>query len=256
MWRIALIALCIATAFPRTAKSQELPPSFDSLKTLHVKVTDIPGISFDPITIHYDSTITAVIDTVVELWPGDVDDKYATRLIRTKIDRTSNTYYTIDFSMGPSADPNFKFSLNVGDKLLMSKQVLTGTRLYVPGNGFLYVSGFTNNTFDQKRKFYIAGDTLVEVAQPYYYVGLTSTATRDLVLRTDPSDSTDASVVATVPKGSPVTILLKRADEKYPEFTYLLKTPFGLTGWLKVPADDLEIWYKNTPVEGLYFKGD
>ncbi len=255
MWQIALVILCAATAVPRTAKSQELPPPFDSLKTLHVKVTDIPGISFDPITIHYDSTITAVIDTVVELWPGDVDE-YATRLIRTKIDRTSDIYYTIDFSMGQSADPNFKFSVNVGDKLLMSKQVLTGTQLYIPGNGFLYVSGFTNNTFDQKRKFYIVDDTLVEVEQPYYYVGLNSTATRDLVLRTDPSDTTDASIVATVPKGSPVTVLLKRADEKYPEFTYLLKTPFGLTGWLRVPADDLLSWNNRSPVEGLYFKGD
>lgn len=57
---------------------------------------------------------------------------------------------------------------------------------------------------------------------------------------------TTKEVVARLPKGNPISILLADGEE-----WYLAKTAFGLVGWLQVPVtQEAEV------VEGLFFAGD
>lgn len=51
---------------------------------------------------------------------------------------------------------------------------------------------------------------------------------------------------AVLPKGSTVTVLVNKGDN------YLIKTPFGLLGWLKIKGGSQE----DTPILGIYWRGD
>jgi hypothetical protein len=54
-------------------------------------------------------------------------------------------------------------------------------------------------------------------------------------------------MVARVPKGSKVVVLLNQGDY------YLIKTSFGLVGWLKLPDEPLG---SKPTIEGLFVAGD
>jgi len=154
---------------------------------------------------------------------------------------------TIAFSFGMSMDPEFIF-FNASHKIIARIYAL---ELYMQSNGTIYSSGHTNNMFDKKRKFELKTDTILEVIQPFYYVGLTTTTTTtdQLTLYTS---QTGKDVVAIIPKNYEIEVLLAEfgkgnfSNEKY----YLIKTKFGLTGWLRV--DDTN----NTKVKELFFAGD
>ena len=83
--------------------------------------------------------------------------------------------------------------------------------------------------------------------QPFYWVGLESKAKKDLVLY---SGKDGKETVARLPKGSALTVVMTEGGEG--ESWYLIKTPFGLVGWLKVEGGSQEA----DTIEGLYFQGE
>ena len=80
-----------------------------------------------------------------------------------------------------------------------------------------------------------------EIRQPFYYVGLESVVTEDIKIY---ADIEQTNVIANLPIGSTVTVLINKGE------CYLLKTPFGLVGWLKIPQA------LQTSIKGLFFNGD
>jgi len=250
---IAVIAAACMISGAQSVTADDLPAEFENLTTLNIDST--LDKYFSNITIHFDKSISTLIDSMYYFTDRDgriVDEDLKFRcLIVTKIDRNDDTRYTIDFYPGMSVDPHFRIYRNTDGRLkgLTNSMIITGTQLIVPGDGFLYSSGHTNNTFDQKRLFRVEGDEIIEVVQPYYYVGLQSVTNREIVLRSL------AGPVVTLPQGTPVTVLLKQI-EPYPQFSYLLKTDFGLVGWVHFKPRELYMWNKPNPIEGLYSNGD
>jgi len=232
--------------------AEDQPAGFEHLTTFNIPNT--LGEYFDKITIQFDTGISTVIDTTyydVDI-DGDVLEELGLnrRLIVTRIDRNDSALYTVDFSPGPSVDPNFRIYRNIGGELKrLTKPGIGGTHLIIPGDGFLYISGHTNNTFDHKRLFRVEGDEVIEVEQPFFYVGLQSVTNKEIVL------TSLIGQVATLPKGTPVTVLLKQ-NENSQQYTYLVKTDFGLVGWVRFKPQELYIINKPNPIEGLFFKGD
>ncbi len=242
---------------PCSAKSADLPEPFRHLTTLQVNHT-LGEHGIGDITIHFDENISSVIDTLyqtaemIEMGFGANH-----RLIITKIDINDETEYIIDFSPGMSVDPYFIIYINNGNELTKLARGLAGTQLIVPGDGFLYTTGHTNNTFDQRRKFRIEGEKITEVSQPFYFVGLTSKTNREIILWNDPEANNKYSLITTLPKGSTVTVLLKKSDEyRKKNFTYLVKTEFGLVGWVQFDFREITQRSDRSSIEGLYFKGD
>ena len=121
---------------------------------------------------------------------------------------------------------------------------IPGLEFYIPGTGAIYASGHTNTMFDTRRKYVLQGNELVEVKQPFYWVGLESKAKKDLVLY---SGKDGKETIARIPKGSALTVVLNESES-----WYLIKTPFGLVGWLKIDGGSQEA----DTIEGLYFRGD
>jgi len=248
---IAVIATACIISGAQSVIADDLPAEFAHLTTLTIDST--LEKYFSNITIRFDKSISTVIDSMYYFTDRDGsilnEDYKFRRLIVTKIDRNDDARYTIDFYPGMSVDPSFRIYINVGNELKRLSPWINGTQLTVPGDGYIYISGHTNNTFDQKRLFRIEGDEIIEVVQPYYYVGLQSVTNREIVLMSL------AGPVVTLLQGTSVTVLLKQIEPNQ-KFSYLLKTDFGLVGWVQFKPEELYMWNKPNPIEGLYYNGD
>lgn len=220
----------ILLVLPNLVLASDLPESFSNLKIMHI----------DNVSIAYNENITKVINKKNE-------DGMSVRAIRTLIDwRKKGQYYVIDFSKGMSADPHIIVYKEVGKKL---KKVAGGggTQFIIPGNGNIYVSGHTNNMFDEKLKIKIDGEKYKFVKQPFLYVGLETEISQDIEIY---SEKEQKNVVAKLPKGSSVTVVLN--DGKH----YLLKTPFGLLGWFYLEGSYPAGSSTESPLPGIYYHGD
>ena len=187
------------------------------------------------IIIRYDKKISEIINKKAK--------HSETRLIKTKIDKEQDVSYIIDFSPGPSVDPMFIISRSLEPNLIKIG-VVSGLEIVLPGDGFFYVRGHTNNMFDERRKYSIRDNKIVEIEQPYYYVGLETTANSDITIY---SDLTMEKSVAFLSENTKFTVLINKGDY------YLIKTPFGLTGWTKVKTEHRP---QKMMINGLIYKGD
>lgn len=233
--RLIPAALCLGAALALlTSEPLRAADAFPGLKSL-----TLPG--YEPASIHFDPAITTVINRQLNPDAPDDGDIPVIRVLETKLDRTSSQIWVIDYTEGPSADPEFMFTRKGAAE---PAGYVTALELWLPGNGAAYAAGHADTMFDTRRKLVAKGDKVVEVAQPFYHVGLEGKALKDLVLY---GAKDGKEVVANIPKGSPVTVLLASGEE-----WYLAKTAFGLVGWIRV-----EPWTVDASVvDGLYYAGD
>lgn len=158
-----------------------------------------------------------------------------------------NDSLTIVYSPGMSADPSFTIT-NSNDQGIRDFSCL---EFYINGSGTIYTAGHTNNMFDRRRKFQIQGDTILEIIQPYNYVGLKGKTLKAITLY---QDKIGNEIVAQLPKGYEIEILL--AEGTTPDFdlntNFLVKTDFGLVGWLRLEEGDIF----GAILKELYYAGD
>ena len=154
----------------------------------------------------------------------------------------------ISFTRGPSEDPTFEI---IPTKSGIEPTSLDGTRLYIPKGDNLYVDGWSNTMYNQRRKYTFNGKQFEEIKQPFYYVGLkTKISFKDtpevqqkfVVLYQE--KNTDKTV-AVLPEGSEIEVLLSDG-----EHWYLVRSSFGLVGWVQAMNGE-----RNTPI-GVSFAGD
>jgi len=208
--------------------------SFEGLSTMTIPMDD------ETITIFYNNKHATVINK-------DITDKESMiktiRLLETKLKADSNVKYIVDFSEGASSDPQFKIYRNENNKLIYIGYEF-GLELAIPSDGFIYISGHTNNMYNKRKKIIIDGDHINEIKQPFYYVGLENKTLEDIDIF---SDINMSKAVAHLAKGTPVSVILN-----YNEEYYLIKTDIGLLGWIKIPSGIRD----ETKIEGIYFAGD
>ncbi len=209
--------------------NEKLPASFNYLKTIKVD---------EYAYVHYNPEFTTIINKDISQYNIKI-----IQVLKTKINESDSHNYTIDYSQGPSADPGFLFYRNQGDSLKQIGYYKNGLELFIPSNGYVYISGHTDNMYDQRKKYKVHFDDLVEIKQPYYYVGIKSKLEDFLEIYSDLNYKTS---IGKLPIGAPVTVLLNIDDD------YLIKTSFGLVGWAKIPPTP----FKGKIIEEIYFAGD
>ena len=190
-------------------------------------------------TVFYDARITEVIDKRRKSLPQDHQlynpNGWASGelvLFKTKIDFQSDTEYYVCHDWGPSADPSFGF-YRVGSSGAYTDFVVDGVVLYIPGNGFLYAESKNfNSAFNFRGKFKVDNNTLAEVPQPFYYVGLKSRTLQPITIY---SDFDQKNELANLPANYEVeVILVDNHSGLNCKYHYLIKTPFGLIGWAQI----------------------
>ncbi|HKE47123.1 MAG TPA: hypothetical protein VKB52_03595 [Rhodanobacteraceae bacterium] len=154
---------------------------------------------------------------------------------------------------GPSNDPSCR--------LLAKFDTPESAIFESPGNDFaflptgeIYVAGTTDYVYDHRRLFRYDGKRFVEAAQPFRYVGVEGRTTASLAL-TSAKGGDAKSALATLPAGTPITILLNAAtgdDENGQNADYLVRTREGLVGWAHIATKP----DGTTIVEGFRYAGD
>lgn len=203
-----------------------------NLKCLEVDKTDVGTVYF-----YYNPQTTEIINQLV-----DDPDVPATiiQVARIRLSPRDKNVYYVEYDGGTSCDPSFsiyKGLNNSGVKVFRE----FGLNLTVPGNSSIYISGHTNNMYDQRKKYDYSDGRIVEVIQPYYYVGIDSVTREPISLY---NDKNKKNVVASLPKGSKVQVIINQKDY------YLIKTEYGLVGWARLPVG------RKTSIEKIYYAGD
>lgn len=233
---LTLLALSAALASARAEDkpAESVAAAFPGLKALAIPEEDSPFGG----QVAYDAKLSEVIDKPLPLEEGAPQIR---RLIATRLDREAETRYFIDFDPGASADPGFIITDQKSGKLVGS---IGAESLAIPGNGFIYATGRANRMHLERQKFAIRDGKLVEVEQPFSYVGLRSKAKVELKLL---AKKDGGELIATVPAGDALEVVLR--DEKH----LLVKTRFGLVGWWKMNTG---VMMDNAEIEGIYYAGD
>lgn len=149
----------------------------------------------------------------------------------------------IGFSWGPSEDPHYSIELQNKAGEWTWAGTISGETIVVPGNGFIYSQGRTNEMFDCRRKFRLTNNALEEVPQPFYRVDLKTVVKSEIELRSEPQGG---EITARLGKGANIHVLINKDQD------YLISTPLGLTGWFHLE----EVIEPSSPIEGLYYAGD
>jgi len=180
----------------------------------------------------------------IQMTPAAVEPDGSKRIIvmQTKLTADSGQQFLVVYDEGPSVDPTFMIYLGHQLQGEPALEVFALT-LILPGNGQVYAAGHTNNMYDQRRKFVFANRTFQEAVQPFYAVNVSGQLDAPVTLMAERGNS---ARVGFLPAGSNVDVLLNKDD------WYLLRTPFGLTGWARIDPSPAP----GSPVIGLYYAGD
>lgn len=230
LFKPTLLTLFLLHSFCVSADDPSVERAFPALKKLE---TDV-GISL------YYAPATSQVLSAPHPDLDAADGIALRRPLRTQLSADSG-WFTIDCDSGPSDDPSCTFQQETTTGLKLIRQI-TGQGFVMPGNGAVYVFGRADKMFDQRHKFEWQSGKLQETQQPFYYVGLESTALQALQLLEKPGSG---KLIASIPKGAKVTVLLNQfapesADAPASE-NYLVKTEFGLVGWIKSPIYGPEV---------------
>lgn len=223
---------------------QEIPSYFPNLKKIYFYSNKKFIFGYDPKTIKFLNTKCSDLSQS-DYWYCPSDDYQGiVKLARIYNDKIKDTLDVL-FDAGPSDDPEFIISKRDG-KIVGRVSAL---EFYIADNNTIYSTGHTNNMFNKRQKFQLFQDTLLEVKQPYYYVGLKSKTISTLTLY---KSKTENEILAVLPKDYDVEILLCEPNKDNSETSFLVRTEFGLIGWLRLK----EKYMYETPIEGLHFFGD
>lgn len=216
--------------------AQDQSSSFGWLESLSVDFTQVGEIK-----VLYNKDTSNVINTKVTY-----DGYSVVHVIETKIKADSSSKYLIEYDEGLSVDPVFVVYEKTNQGLKEIRR-FGGTEIVVPGNGNIYISGHTNNMFNQRRKFTLTYEGFVEVSQPYLYVGISEKTRKPITLYASQKMKTE---VAKLPKGSDIEVLIN--DGVY----YLVKTSYGLLGWYDASNHCPLGCNLDNPIPGIFNNGD
>jgi len=206
--------------------------AFSWLKRQHVMYIS----DYGEVAVLYNPEFTKIIDRDREFEEGMVDKV----IMQTRLDASSNDIYEISFFEGEAGDATFSINnLESGTNVAR----ILATTLIVPGNGYVYSLGHVFSHFDVHSKYKLESGSLVEVRQPFYYVGMVTETLADIDIF---SAQDGGEIVAHLPKGSKIEVLV--GNKGY----YLIKTTFGLVGWYKY---NIENPYQSS-IRGFYLYGE
>ena len=189
-----------------------------------------------------DSTLCNELDKTDHYYCEDPDELFK-KVGTYKLSKS--TTLALYYTEGPSGDPAIYIVKNNKEEVLS----VQGTGFHFKGKT-IYVDGCSNTLFDVKRKFIYENGIYREVKQPFYYVNITGTLNRDITIFQTKNLS---KPVAFLPKGYSIDVVLSEFGKEDDRTDYfLIKTKFGLLGWIKLEMGD---WYGGL-LDNLYFCGD
>ena len=202
----------------------------------HLKYFEIAN---DSIYLWYEPSATKLL---LDEFPTNADLEAYIPILETKLGDAAGTVCRVEFSWGPSEDPHFVLKRKEGaDWAEMG--IIHCDELTIPSSGSIYAWGWSNQMFAKSRKFAVGKGEVIEVKQAFYRVDMRTKTKKAITLTSEPGGG---SKVAGLGTEADVHVLINQGDH------YLLGTPFGLTGWVTIG----EVFETESPIEGIYYRGD
>lgn len=226
----AILVIALLIVFAHNALGQDVSAIRPRLKTIEVDSTYAVFFS-------YSEKLTQILNKNITN-----NESMIKRIIvaKTRVSEGAKESYLVVYCEGGSADPTFIiYKGDTVDDTEVFREF--GLHLQIPGDGSLYLSGHTNNMYNQRKKYDLKKGKFTEVVQPYYYVGVKAKLKDSLPIFSDLKQNV---LVAKLPKGSSIEVLLNNGEY------YLIKSDYGLLGWTKIGTSQV------TEIEGIYFAGD
>jgi len=216
----------------------------DSLVTFIIDSLQLCGLS--NATVTYNPSLGRFIDSSHY---SDSIDWVPKLFLYSRLSANDHKYYYFYFSTGWSCDPNFSVSdyrITSLDSIsnLVSNYSTFGEYISIPGDGYVYVSGYSNEPFYKRKLFTVTNNHLQEVLQPSYYVGINSIALKNIDIY---SDKTFNNLSATIQKGDSVSVVLNEGDN-----VFLVQTKNGIVGWSRLNVNPFD----DTSIKDLIYHGD
>lgn len=162
--------------------------------------------------------------------------------------------YHFFFSDGPSEDPTFYIT----DQNFNPLWHQYGEEMAVTEGGVIYLSGNVDRMFNMRMKFKMTSKGIIEIPQPYYYVGVKGELLKPIKLF---SQKEGGEVGASLPKGYTVEVLLADPyskawdDDSSSHNRYLVRSDFGLVGWMRLEEEDMHSFFEPV-IKGIGYLGD
>ncbi len=157
--------------------------------------------------------------------------------------------YLLHYDDGESDDPTF-----IVESPAWGQEVyLYGEKLFVSAGGNFYLTTRNGNAYNLRQKYALTDTGLKEVQQSFYLVDMTCPTTGFTQLYQSPCGG--GKKVAAVPAGSQVRVLLQDPNSTCDQPQYLVKTSFGLLGWVGSSAGHLD-YSEGQPLGCLRTFGD
>jgi hypothetical protein len=216
--------------------------SFENLTRLDFMVKETTMIDE---SISFNSLTTEIINK--KRYDLDKDDPFYAEeydgdillLIKTKLLKSSDSEYYVCYN----TSSGFIIFKDSPDNRI---SFVNASKLVVPGNGFIYSEGRHGSSFPVRRKLKLVEDDLIEINQPFYYVGIKSKTLKTIKIY---QERDLMNLIATLPKNYEIEVLL--CDDDYESDLYLVRTSFGLTGWTKIEDGATS----STDIDGIYYLG-
>ncbi len=237
-----IILLSLSTLLQTAVADDVIEKTFSQLKWVNANADNDDGSRFGYDTKTFEPALKVCTKTMYcydESGYETFDESEPTTFIGTYHNKgvTAKIYY----SEGASTDPNYTIYINGKTWNAFTENFA------INANGVMYTEGNINHSFNERRKYRLTAQGVKEVEQPFLYVGVKDKLLKPVKLYSDKSYKT---VVATLPKGYEVEVLLAEDDANY-----LVRTQFGLVGWLYLSDED-NYAFGEPLIQGLGFLGD
>lgn len=228
----SILALSVSALY-----AQKMPAYLSYLKKVRVAQYEYQIFGYEPANT---KLINKPCENEKTHW-GCFDGEYGSVIVAT----TNNDNYAIVFNPGPSEDPAF----SIYDKKKNIIESFSANEFYITSANIIYTAGVSNQMYNKRRKFIWKGNKIEEEKQPYYYVGMKTKTTKNISLY---KNKTGNEIIANLTPNYEIEVILAEAAPNSNDQYYLVKTEFGLVGWLRLA----EPYTYDTGIEGLHFNGD
>ena len=127
---------------------------------------------FGGVFIYYNPKIAFIINKDITDYQGS--QFFTVQVAEVYLSEQNKEKLIIEYCEGGSADPGFAIYMEQKAQFKRVSEYISGTNILISGDGKIYVWGHTNSFFNLRRVFYFFKNRIIEIEQPYYYVGLKS----------------------------------------------------------------------------------
>ena len=233
------LLMCSLPAAPTKAGEGSRPDPDQSKESIKTGFSTLAVLEAEGALVAYNSRGSKVINQKLSALPkthplhavfAETGDRTAVLMLEARLESPDAAPSYVVYSANECC-PEFHFYTTTTPVRRLGG--LAGSAISVPGNGSVYVASRQNATYTRRGKYRISAQGFTEIRQPFHSVGFKTKTLKPIVLFAAQEGTEE---VARLPEGADIEVVLFDPAKPLDSANYLVRTPFGLLGWVKIPS--------------------